>query len=104
MPKQSSLYIYGNMDTGSIFSFSNKELLSSRKTIAGISLSDFFENMGDELQHYYDIVSHDITEGEYIFKTEVVCTHPLEEFDKAIEESHKISSTGKVVLKPWEQS
>eukprot|EP00344_Euplotes_crassus_P009282 CAMPEP_0197013412 /NCGR_PEP_ID=MMETSP1380-20130617/66245_1 /TAXON_ID=5936 /ORGANISM="Euplotes crassus, Strain CT5" /LENGTH=62 /DNA_ID=CAMNT_0042437645 /DNA_START=176 /DNA_END=361 /DNA_ORIENTATION=+ len=62
MPKQSSLYIYGNMDTGSIFSFSNKELLSSRKTIAGISLSDFFENMGDELQHYYDIVSHDITE------------------------------------------
>ncbi len=45
MPKLSSLYIYGNMDEDGDLSITNKELLNSRKSIAGISLGDFLDLM-----------------------------------------------------------
>ncbi|CAI2374484.1 unnamed protein product [Moneuplotes crassus] len=103
MPTFSTLYIYGSLDTTGTFTYNNRELLSKRATLMTVFATDLAKFCTpEELQSYYELVSKDIYEGGKIFGTEVVSTHPLSDFEKAIAEREASASQGKIILKPWE--
>lgn len=103
MPKYSILYIYGDLSGGEEISFNNRCLMSGSKSIKSLFMADFLRIVltPDEKKWYLNYVADDIANGGKIFGTKIVKSYKLPQFEEAIEESGKVASEGKVVLKPF---
>ena len=102
MPKYSTLYIYGNLAGDEEIRITNRAMISSRKTITTINMTDFTDKFlsDEERQKYFTFVWEDISSGGEVFGTKIISTYSIEEFSKAVEESERIAGQGKVVIHP----
>lgn len=102
MPHGSTTYAYGAL-AGDFFKYHPGHFIFSQHTVTGFWLGPWLGTLtGEEKMKWFGAVVSDLSTGGEIFGSNVVKTYPLAEFATAIEESVKVASEGKVILKPQE--
>lgn len=102
MPHGSTTYAYGAL-SGDYFKYHPGHFIFSQHTVTGFWLGPWLGTLSsDEKKKWFGAVVTDLSTGGETFGSNVVKTYPIAEFATAIEESVKVASEGKIIIKPQE--
>jgi NADPH2:quinone reductase len=100
MPRFASVFVFGaqGMD---YFKYKPGNFIFSQHSVCGFWLGSWMETLTDEERNkWFNVIVDDLSSGGEVFGSTILETYPLNDFQAAIDESHKVASQGKIILKP----
>ena len=100
MPMGSWLYCFGSL-SGQQYSVGAGTLLFQQKVLTSFMLGGWYDNISkEERENVNKMIIDDLGSGGAVFGTHIVKEFSLDKWATAVEESFKIASEGKVIIRP----